>query len=51
MDITEEMIEKAINQAKANLELESEVRITNNNIEKTKNIVVKKLNLRRENSG
>lgn len=51
MYITEEMIEKAINQAMANLEMEDEVKITNNNIKHTKAVLVKTLRLWRNNNG
>lgn len=45
MNITNEMIERAIEMSKANIEMEDDVKLTKDNIEDTKKRLIKQFNL------
>ena len=45
MNITNEMIERAIEMSKANIEMEDDVKLTKDNIDDTKKRLIKQFNL------
>ena len=45
MNITNEMIERAIEMSKANIEMEADVKLTKDNIDDTKKRLIKQFNL------
>ena len=45
MNITNEMIERAIEMSKANIEMEGDVKLTKDNIDDTKKRLIKQFNL------
>lgn len=45
MNITNEMIERAIEMSKANIEMEDDVKLTRDNIENTRKRLIKQFNL------
>lgn len=45
MNITNEMIERAIEMSKANIEMEDDVKLTKDNIDNTKKRLIKQFNL------
>ena len=45
MNITNEMIERAIEMSKANIEMEDDVKLTKDNIDDTKKWLIKQFNL------
>lgn len=45
MNITNEMIERAIEMSKANIEMEDEIKLTRDNIENTRKRLIKQFNL------
>ena len=45
MNITNEMIERAIERSKANIEMEDDVKLTKDNIDDTKKRLIKQFNL------
>ncbi len=45
MNITNEMIERAIEMSKANIEMEDEIKLTKDNIDDTKKRLIKQFNL------
>lgn len=45
MNITNEMIERAIEMSKANIEMEDDIKLTKDNIDDTKKRLIKQFNL------
>lgn len=45
MNITNEMIERAIEMSKANIEMEDDIKLTKDNIENTRKRLIKQFNL------
>lgn len=45
MNITNEMIERAIEMSKANIEMEDDIKLTKDNIDNTKKRLIKQFNL------